>query len=128
MEDAELNIQGDDEIMEFAIPEKRKPLTTKQRVEQFQKHKGKCCICGLQIMVGAKWIDEHELALELLGSNDMANRGIAHLDCAKAKTKIDMGLIAKAKRRQAKHIGAKRKSNAFQSKYKKKVNGEVVLR
>jgi 5-methylcytosine-specific restriction endonuclease McrA len=102
--------------MEFAIPKKRKPLTTKQRVEQFQLHKGKCCICGMQIMVGSKWIDEHELALELLGSNDMSNRGIAHLACAKVKTKTDMGLIAKAKRREAKHIGAKRPKKKIQSR------------
>ena len=102
--------------MEFALPEKRKPLTTKQRVEQFQFHKGKCCICGEQILVGSKWIDEHELALELLGSNDMSNRGIAHVDCAKKKTKIDMGLIAKANRRQAKFIGATRPKKKIQSR------------
>ena len=116
--------------MEFAIPEKRKPLTTKQRVEQFQKHKGICCICGGKIMVGQRFIDEHELALELLGSNDMSNRGIAHVDCAKVKTKTDMGLIAKAKRRQAKHIGATRPKKKLKSRntFQKFVSNTVDIR
>lgn len=102
--------------MNFLELEKRKPLTTRQRVEQFQFHKGMCCICGGKIMVGQAFIDEHELALALGGSNDMSNRGIAHVDCAKVKTKTDMGLIAKAKRREAKHIGATRPKKKIPSR------------
>jgi hypothetical protein len=54
------------------------------------------------------WIDEHVNPLGLTGTNDWSNRGPAHIDCAKAKTKDDVAQIAKAKRRQAKFIGAKK--------------------
>ena len=99
--------------MNFIEIHKRKPLTTKQRVEQFQLHKGMCCVCGGKIMVGQKFIDEHELALAMGGTNDMSNRGIAHVKCATIKTKDDMGQIAKAKRREAKHIGANRSKHKW---------------
>jgi 5-methylcytosine-specific restriction enzyme A len=86
------------------IPEKRKPLTPLQRAAMFDAHKGICCICG-QVIEGRKWIDEHQRALALLGTNDMANRGPAHVACAREKTKDDVSMIAKAKRIRAKHLG-----------------------
>lgn len=53
---------------------KRKRLTTRERIELFRAHNGMCCICGGKIGVGEKWIDEHELALAMGGSNDWENR------------------------------------------------------
>ena len=87
---------------------KRKPLTDLQRAKMFRDHKGICCICKQPIGVKERWIDEHERALAMGGSNDPSNRGPAHKACAKAKTKNDKGQIAEAKRREAKHIGATR--------------------
>ena len=50
------------------------------------------------------------------------------LDCChKQKTATDKGDIAKAKRREQKHFGFKQKQ-PWNSKFKKKVSGEVVLR
>ncbi len=92
--------------MTLPIPEKRKPLTGLQRAKMFADHDGKCCICGQRIQAGEKWIDEHQRALALLGTNDMSNRGPAHVDCAKEKTRRDIDMIAKAKRIFAKHHGA----------------------
>ena len=87
----------------------RKPLTDLQRTKMFRDHGGICCICGHKIDgVREKWIDEHERALAMGGSNDPDNRGPAHLACAKLKTKDDMAQISEAKRREAKHNGAKR--------------------
>ncbi|MFY8105628.1 MAG: hypothetical protein ACOVKO_01840 [Elstera sp.] len=43
------------------------------------------------------------------------------------KTAKDVGDIARAVRREAKHLGI-RKPSAFRSKWKKKISGEVVLR
>jgi len=86
---------------------KRKPLTTRERIELFRAHNGVCCICGGKINVGETWWDEHERALALGGTNDADNRGPAHEICARAKTKKDMQMIAKAKRLEAKHFGAK---------------------
>jgi len=86
----------------------RKPLTDLQRVKMFREHGGKCCICGDKILTDEKWIDEHERALALGGTNDPDNRGPAHKACAKDKTKNDMQMIAKAKRNEARNIGANR--------------------
>lgn len=103
----------------------RKPLTAKERIELFRAHDGICCICGGKIQVGEAWIDEHQRALALGGSNDLENRGPAHVKCAKVKTKDDMGMIAKAKRMEAKHFGAKPKSKwpsrPFGQKYASRV-------
>ena len=85
----------------------RKPLTPKQRVELFRAHKGVCCICKGKINVGEKWIDEHINPLGMTGTNNLSNRGPAHVICAKEKTKSDLSKIAKAKRVEAKHFGAK---------------------
>jgi 5-methylcytosine-specific restriction protein A len=85
----------------------RKPLTAKQRVQLFFERKGECCICHGNISVKDKWIDEHIIPLAMGGTNDWSNRGCAHVACAKDKTKKDVGDIAKAKRIEARHIGAK---------------------
>lgn len=113
---------------------KRKPLTTKERVQLFHDHGGKCCLCGGKIHAPKeKWIDEHELALALGGSNEWENRGPAHVSCAREKTRKDMAAIAEAKRREAKHIGATRKtsrplSGSKASGLRKRMNGTVERR
>ena len=96
--------------------EKRKPLTDLQRAKLFREHKGICCICKQPIGVKEKWIDEHERALAMGGSNDPDNRGPAHKACAKVKTKDDKGQIAEAKRREAKHIGATRSKQTIKTR------------
>ena len=88
---------------------RRKPLTALQRAKLFRDHDGICCICGCKIGVSEKWIDEHERALALGGTNDPDNRGPAHVSCAKIKTRYDQKMIAKAKRREANHLGARPK-------------------
>jgi 5-methylcytosine-specific restriction enzyme A len=96
--------------------EKRKPLTALQRAKMFRDHDGICCICKQPIGVKDIWLDEHIKPLGMGGTNDMSNRGPAHIDCAKAKTKDDKGQIAKAKRREAKHIGAKQPKQTIKTR------------
>jgi hypothetical protein len=87
----------------------RIPLTPKQRLQQFIDHKGRCCICHGQIDgVREKWIDEHELSLWLGGGNELENRGIAHVICAKPKTAKEATDRAKVRRVAEKHFGATR--------------------
>jgi hypothetical protein len=43
------------------------------------------------------------------------------------KDKVDVSAIAKSKRIKIKHIGIKKRSS-FQSKWRRKLNGETVLR
>lgn len=115
------------------LPERRKPLTRRQRLEAHDTHGGTCCVCLLPIAPGEPFIDEHIIPLELGGSNDPSNRGIAHIPCAKIKTKLDQKLIAKASKRRAKHIGIKtHKSRPLpgtkRSGLRKKMDGTVERR
>jgi len=87
----------------------RKRLTPTQRLKLFERHKGICALCGLQIRSGEKWIDEHLRALGLGGTNDDDNRAPVHVACAKAKTvEEDLPRIAKAKRSKMAALGIKR--------------------
>lgn len=87
----------------------RKRLTPTQRLKLFERHKGLCALCDLQIRSGEKWIDEHLRALGLGGTNDDDNRAPVHVACAKAKTENeDIPRIAKAKRSKMAALGIKR--------------------
>ena len=44
------------------------------------------------------WVDEHVLPLELGGTNDLSNRAIYLVECAKRKTREDRKRIDKARR------------------------------
>lgn len=80
--------------------EKRKPLTPKQRAQIALDQKGLCgCGCGGKLNHAAEGtIDEHIIPLALGGSNDRGNRMLYRLPCAKGKTVVDLGRVAKAKR------------------------------
>ena len=113
---------------------KRRSLTGKERLRLFSFHEGICHLCKGKID-GAReaWEVEHEIPLAMGGADDDKNRKPAHIKCHKDKTVVDMGNIAKAKRREAKHIGAKSPSRqplpgGKDSKWKRKLNGEWVKR
>lgn len=85
----------------------RKPLTTRQRVELFRAHGGMCHICKGAIHPGKAWDVEHIIPIALGGPDELPNMAPAHRECHGAKTAgQDAPAIAKAKRREAKHIGA----------------------
>lgn len=86
----------------------RKPLSPRERLKLFESHGGRCVICKQPIRSGEKWIDEHVTPLGLGGSNDMSNRGPAHIKCAEAKTGDDLPRIAKAKRSKMASLGIKK--------------------
>lgn len=97
----------------------RKALTPTQRLKLFEAHKGICVLCGRKIQAGEKWIDEHCRPLAMGGTNDLSNRGPAHLPCAAAKTNGpdgDLAKAAKAKRVKMRFLGiAKPKSRTLES-------------
>jgi 5-methylcytosine-specific restriction protein A len=93
------------------VIERRKPLTRNQRAKMHDENGSTCCICLEPIPAGEPFIDEHIIPLALGGTNDMSNRGPAHVGCAKKKTQRDLQLIAKAKRVRARHLGIKKKSS-----------------
>jgi hypothetical protein len=101
-------------------PEKRKPLTRFQFATLILKQEGKCgCGCGMKLQAD-RIIDEHIQPLDALGSNDLSNRALFSLDCAKRKTQVDRAARDKGRRiRGETKTGPKRKivsRNTFQDR------------
>ena len=79
-------------------PEKRKPLNRVQFATLILAQSGFCgCGCGKKLQAD-RIIDEHVIALDFLGSNDLSNRSLWDRDCSKAKTAKDLAAAAKGKR------------------------------
>lgn len=115
--------------------EPRKPLTKKQRAEMALAQGGRCgCGCGGKLdHPGEGTIDEHLNPLGLTGTNDLSNRRLFRLPCAKAKTVKDHGDIAEAKRREARDNGTRRArkpipSRGFDKTMRKRMDGKVEPR
>lgn len=91
-------------------PEKRKPLTRFQFATLILAQEGRCgCGCGTKL-VADRIIDEHIQPLDALGSNDLSNRALFSLDCAKRKTQVDRAARDKGRRiRGETKTGPKRK-------------------
>lgn len=85
----------------------RRPLSTKARVALFARWNGECHICGGKIAAGQAWQVEHVIPLAQGGDDHGDNLRPAHTKCHTAKTAKDAADTAKAKRREAIHIGAK---------------------
>ena len=111
---------------------KRKTISTKQRVALFQKHDGVCHICGGKINVGEAWDLDHRIPLAMGGEDIEANWAPAHGKCHRTKTTDDVGKIAKAKRREARHLGVNVSRTPLPfgkgSAFKRKLDGTVVRR
>jgi len=81
-------------------PEKRKPLTRLQFAKLALKQEGRCANCGVKLNFDKPRmiVDEHLTPLFSLGSNDLENRALWCVDCAKAKTSNESGDRAKVRR------------------------------
>jgi 5-methylcytosine-specific restriction protein A len=87
----------------------RRPISTARKVAIFLAAKGICHLCGGYIR-GKLWEVEHVIPLAMGGADDETNMRPAHKACHAPKTAEDVGNIARAKRREAKHLGIKRSS------------------
>lgn len=86
---------------------KRRRITTKQRVALFEREAGVCHMCKGLVYAGEAWDVSHEIPLELGGADDETNWKVAHRKCHRSHTAtVDIPNIARAKRREANHIGA----------------------
>ena len=100
-------------------PEKRKPLNRVQFATLILRQEGRCgCSCGKKLQAD-RIIDEHVIALDFLGSNDLSNRSLWDRDCSKAKTAKDLAAAAKGKRLRMEK-GQQARRAKFGSKLKSK--------
>ncbi len=81
------------------------------------------------------WDVEHQIPVALIGAAAETddNRRPAHRRCHKVKSKVDAGNLARAVRREARHVGARAPSRTplpcgRRSPWRKKMTGEVVPR
>lgn len=113
----------------------RRSISTKERLRLFALHGGLCHLCYGRIDATREaWEVSHDIPLELGGADDDANRKLAHAKCHRVQTStIDIPRIAKAKRREARHLGAKAKSSrpmpgSKASGIRKRMDGTVERR
>lgn len=85
----------------------RRRLSRTTRLSIFMAADGICHMCGGRIQAGQAWDVSHEIPLALGGADDETNWRPAHRKCHRDHTaQTDIPAIARAKRREAKHIGA----------------------
>jgi 5-methylcytosine-specific restriction protein A len=116
----------------------KRPSSTKLRRECFDANKRvdetgriylECHICHGRISVGSQsWDAEHVVPFANSGTLVLP----AHTGCHREKTKRDVSEIAKGKRVSDRHWGIRQSSGVMpgsrRSRWKKKMNGEVVER
>lgn len=92
--------------------DRRPTLSTAERQRLFGLHDGICHICSQPIDgVHERWEIEHVISRGMIGkaADTDGNMRPAHaLRCHPVKTARDAGDLARAKRRQARHMGAHR--------------------
>ena len=97
---------------------KRRKLTKAQRVGVFNRHGGICHLCKGPITVGQLWEVSHPIPLELNGKDDETNWEPAHKTCHRVETSTkDIPTIAKAKRREAAHLGIRKEPTLKGAKF-----------
>ena len=119
--------------MSMIAPQERQPveaterrrLTAAQRAFLLQRQQHRCAgPCGqspIWAIVEGKviyepMIDEHVIPLELGGSNDLTNRLLLCVPCAKRKTRVDRKAIAKAARIRRREAGEERPKRKIRSR------------
>jgi 5-methylcytosine-specific restriction enzyme A len=106
----------------------RKEFSTRTKALAFQRSNGRCenDKCAARLSYG-KFHYDHTNPDGLTGSNDLANCRVLCTACHREKTRNDVGNIAKAKRREARKIGAHKSRNPLPggkgSPWKRKLNG-----
>ena len=112
---------------------RRRHWSGNARLALLRKHALRCHICWGEIHIGEAWEVSHEIALKLGGADDDMNAKPAHRKCHRRITsEQDIPAIARAKRREANHLGAKRSRRPMPgsraSGWRKKMDGTVERR
>ena len=83
-------------------------ISRTRRLALFRDQHGRCHLCSGFIKATERWELEHVIPLAMGGADDETNWALAHTKCHKSKTVRDLLELGRAKRREAKHLGAKR--------------------
>ena len=108
-------------------------IPARVRVRVFQRCGGVCHLSGIKIRPGDEWDMDHVRALCNGGENRESNLAPALRDKHREKTASDVAQKSKDARVRARHLGVLPISRnpvpgSKASKWKKKVDGTVVLR
>jgi len=117
---AEWNPKSDDE----AIP-------ARVRLRVWDRFDGCCAECKRKIHAGEKWDCDHIKALVNGGEHRESNLQLLCSWCHKAKTKADVAEKKITYRKRLANVGIRKESRfacARNSKFKRKIDGTVVLR
>ena len=110
---------------------KRGYLSSRRKLSIWERERGKCMICSVKLTTG-RFIFEHVKALEMGGSDTDDNIRLTCKGCATEKTKQDHSQAARAKKKKVSVLGMKQSKTPLPfgkgSKFKKKMDGTVVLR
>lgn len=107
------------------------PVPPRVRLRVFERYGGVCYLSGRKISAGDKWDLEHVVALCNGGLHREDNMAPALVEPHKIKTAADLKQKSKDYRVRAKHNGIKKPSRfpgSRDSRFKKKIDGSVVLR
>jgi 5-methylcytosine-specific restriction endonuclease McrA len=110
-------------------PDAKVPPRVRDRI--FEREGHRCHLSGRVIAAGEPWELDHRQALINGGEHRESNLFPALKDKHRAKTAEDVAEKAKAYARRSKHFGAAKRSTfpcSKASKFKKKLDGSVVLR
>lgn len=84
----------------------RREFSKMTKLLAFKNSGGVCAGCGCKLFPGGIFYEnDHDLACGLGGDNSLGNCVCLCKPCHKTKTRSDVALIAKAKRRELKHAG-----------------------
>lgn len=107
------------------------PVPDRVKARVHEKFEGICPKCTRELQPG-RWECDHVIPLILGGKNIESNlQPLCASPCHSAKTKLDVKLKARVARVRQKHLGIRKRSSfagSRDSKLKKKISGEVVLR
>lgn len=102
------------------------------RLRVFEAHGGICALTGRKIRPGDDWELDHEQALTNGGENCESNLQPVLKEAHKAKTAQDVAQKSKDRRVRSKHLNIHKPKTTLPgsrgSKFKRKIDGSVVLR
>jgi 5-methylcytosine-specific restriction protein A len=118
------------EVPEWIGKNDDEPPPPRVKLRIFKRFGGTCQICFSKIISGPEY--DHRVALVNAGENRETNIVPLHGKCHSLKSKTDMAIKSADRKTQLHHYGIKQSRNPMpgsrRSKFKKRLNGEVVLR